>query len=446
MKFSIEAEQSVIGGLLLNNKKIDDVLEIINGSEFYNIDNARIFEAMKMLSHRGSIFDVINLSEYLEENGELESLGGLGYLVEIASNTPSAANVCVYARIVADRAIERAMAALGQRICDIALGDGHVDEKLNMAHEEMAFLERNDGHEIKDFNVLLKAEVTDVDLRFRGEIKAGVSVGFESLDLRFGGLEKDDLWILAARPSMGKTALALNIAYNIAEQGKEVLIFSLEMGEEQLTKRLLSAASSIPYGVLRDGSMQEHNWPQLSLGVSKLKDKKFHIVDIAAIDVNRATAIARKYSRNGNLGIIIVDYLQLMTAKSESRFDEVSQISRKLKAMAKTIGCPVLALSQLSREVEKRKVPIPNNSDLRESGQIEQDADIITFIYREEVYQPDTPHKGTAQLITTKFRNGEIGTDFLATKLQFSRFENMPTGYIRPQEPETKTYSRGFNN
>lgn len=236
----------------------------------------------------------------------------------------------------------------------------------------------------------------------------------------------------------------MNIANNVSAQGKEVLIFSLEMSKEQLTKRLVSAASGIPYGVLRSGDFQEHNWPQLSAGVQKLKGRKIHIVDIAGIDVNHALAIARKFSRNGNLGLIVIDYLQLMTAKSESRFDEVSQVSRKLKAMAKTISCPVLALSQLSREVEKRKPPIPNNSDLRESGQIEQDADIISFIYREEVYQPDTYDKGIAQVITTKFRNGETGVDYLSAMLQFSRFEDLKYEYARRQETNQPSRPRGF--
>lgn len=445
MRFSGEAEQSIIGSLMIDNKKVDDVIEIISASDFYRADCRFIFEAVLDLQKIGSPFDVITLSEAMHKAGTLDRAGGLGYLIEIANNTPSSANVKAYAHVVADRSIERKITEAGQLICEIGDDAGiAVDEKLNLIHSQLSALERSDRMDIVDFDVLLKNEVTDIDGKFREVGKPGLSTGFGALDLRFGGIEDSDLWILAARPAMGKTTLAMNIANNVSAQGKEVLIFSLEMSKEQLTKRLVSAASGIPYGVLRSGDFQEHNWPQLSAGVQKLKGRKIHIVDIAGIDVNHALAIARKFSRNGNLGLIVIDYLQLMTAKSESRFDEVSQVSRKLKAMAKTISCPVLALSQLSREVEKRKPPIPNNSDLRESGQIEQDADIISFIYREEVYQPDTYDKGIAQVITTKFRNGETGVDYLSAMLQFSRFEDLKYEYARRQETNQPSRPRGF--
>ncbi len=445
MRFSLEAEQSVIGGLLLDSQRFDDVAEIISADEFYNIDNKAIFQAMATMSAANKPVDVVTLSEQMHEDGTLESSGGLGYLVEIANNTPSAANLLSYARIVADRAMERKFTDAGNRIVEIG-EDAQIaiDEKINLIHSEFSSLERHEKTEIMDFDKLLKAEVQDIDARFNGQQVKGVMTGFAELDKRFGGIEKDDLWILAARPSMGKTTLAMNIAQNVASQGKRVLIFSLEMGKEQLTKRLLSAASSIPYGILRSGELTQENWPQLTAGMMKLKGKKIHIVDIAGIDVNRAMAIARKYARYGDLGLIVVDYLQLMTARTDSRFDEVSEVSRKLKAMAKNTGCPVLALSQLNREVEKRKIPIPNNSDLRESGQIEQDADIISFIYRDEVYFPDTMEKGIAQVITTKFRNGEVGTDYISSKLQFSRFEDLHFAY-QPAQKEVAKTSRGFN-
>lgn len=445
MRFSIEAEQSVIGGLLIDSQKFDDVSELICADDFYNIDNKAIFEAMATMAINNRPVDVVTLAEQMHEDGTLEAAGGLGYLVEIANNTPSAANLKSYARIVADRAMERKFTDAGNRIVEIG-EDAQIaiDEKINLIHSEFSSLERHEKTEVMDFDKLVKSELQDIDRRYRGEQVKGIKTGFIELDKRFGGIEKDDLWILAARPSMGKTTLAMNIAQNVANQGKSVLIFSLEMGKEQLTKRLLSATSSIPYGVLRSGDLTEENWPQLTAGVMKLKGKKIHIVDIAGIDVNRAMAIARKYARYGDLGLIVVDYLQLMTARNDSRFDEVSEVSRKLKAMAKNTGCPVLALSQLNRSVEKRNPPIPNNSDLRESGQIEQDADIISFIYREEVYEPDTFDKGIAQVITTKFRNGEVGTDYLAAKLQFSRFEDLHFEYVK-REAEPVKNGRGFN-
>jgi replicative DNA helicase len=445
MRFSLEAEQSVIGGLLLDCQRFDDVAEIISADDFYNIDNKAIFQAIATMSINNSPVDVVTLSEQMHEDGTLEAAGGLCYLIEIANNTPSSANLKSYARIVADRAMERKFTDAGNRIVEIG-EDAQIaiDEKINLIHSEFSSLERHEKTEIMDFDKLLKAEVQDIDARFNGQQVKGVMTGFAELDKRFGGIEKDDLWILAARPSMGKTTLAMNIAQNVANQGKSVLIFSLEMGKEQLTKRLLSAASSIPYGILRSGELTQENWPQLTAGMMKLKGKKIHIVDIAGIDVNRAMAIARKYARYGDLGLIVVDYLQLMTARTDSRFDEVSEVSRKLKAMAKNTGCPVLALSQLNRDVEKRKIPIPNNSDLRESGQIEQDADIISFIYRDEVYFPDTMEKGIAQVITTKFRNGEVGTDYISSKLQFSRFEDLHFAY-QPAQKEVAKTSRGFN-
>lgn len=446
MRFSIEAEQSVIGGVLLDARTMDDVLEIVRAEDFFRIDHQVIFSAMESLAARGEALDVIPLAESLEQQGNLDRAGGFGYLIEITSNTPSAANVCSYARIVAERAMERKISEAGQRIFEIGeSAEQAVDEKLNMIHGEFAALERHDKTDVVDFNALLKNEVQDIDGKFRKVGKPGLKLGFDRLDERFGGIEETDFWVLAARPAMGKTTLAMNLVYNVAAQGKEVMVFSLEMSKEQLTKRMLSAASAVPYGLLRSGDLKEPHWPQLSAGVAKLKDKKIHIIDIPAIDVNRALSIVRKFARKGNIGLIVIDYLQLMTAKTESRFDEISHISRQLKVMAKTIKAPVLALSQLSRKCEERSNRRPMNSDLRESGQIEQDADIITFIYRDEVYNPESPDKGVAEIITTKFRNGEAGTDCLAANLQFSRFENLREDYAPRAAENQPVARRGFN-
>jgi replicative DNA helicase len=390
--------------------------------------------------------DVVTLAEKMADDGTLDKIGGISYLIEIANNTPSAANILSYARIVADRAMDRKISEAGQRIFELGESDGDVDEKLNSLHSELASLERKDDIGYKGIQDMLKGLIKQMDDKQHGLGKVGLKTWFKALDDRFMGIEETDLWILAARPAMGKTALALNIANNVALHGKEVLIFSLEMSKEQLVMRMLSAASETSYQKLRDADTK-NEIVNISNGVKKLMSQKIHIIDIPAIDVNRALAIARKYARSGNLGLVVIDYLQLMTVKSNNRFDEISQISRQLKVMAKTLKAPVIALSQLSRKCEERQDKRPNNSDLRESGQIEQDADIITFIYRDEIYNENTQNKGVAELITTKFRNGEIGKDFLSTELQFCRFKDVSYDfYYREEEQEKKTYSRkSFN-
>jgi replicative DNA helicase len=424
MRFSIEAEQSVIGGLLLDPNRLDDVLEICTAEDFYNIDNRAIFAAICDMGATGKTVDVITLSEKLNDSGELERVGGLGYLVEIANNTPSAANVKAYASILADRAMERRITEAGQRIAE--LGDDEsiqVDDKIETLHSELSGLERKDAADVVAFDAILKSRVMTIDGKFRGTAKRGLDVGFKALDDRFQGIGESDLWILAARPAMGKTALAMNVVYNVAKTGKDVIIFSMEMSKEQLMDRLLSAVSGIPSNLIRSGQLTEEHWAPLSAAVAKLKGLKIHIIDIPAIDIHRAKAIARKYKRFADIGLIMIDYLQLARdSKAKTRFDEVSGVSRELKVMAKTIGCPVLALSQLNRGVEGQSNKRPGLKDLRESGQIEQDADLITFIYRDEYYHEDSPNKGTAELITAKFREGEVGTDILGTQLQFSRF------------------------
>lgn len=432
MRFSIEAEQSIIGGLLIDPNKLDDVLEIVTAEDFYNASNRLIMQHIGTVAQSGVTADIITVAESLQEAGQLDGCGGIGYLMELGANTPSAANIKAYAHIVADRAMERKITEAGQRIAE--LGDEEaiaVDEKLETIHAELAGLERKDSADMIVFDQLLKQRVHVLDGKFRNTSPRGMYTGFTALDDRFMGIGKTDLWILAARPSMGKTALAMNVAYNQAVAGKEVLVFSLEMSKDQLTDRLISSASGINSNLIRSGQLEESHWSSLTAGMHKLKGLKIHIIDIAAIDVHRAKAIARKFARYGNLGLIVIDYLQLMTdAKAKTRFDEVSNVSRQLKVMAKMAGCPVLALSQLNRGVENRGSKKPGLADLRESGQIEQDADLISFIYRDEYYNEDTPNKGTAEIITAKFREGETGTDILGTQLQFSRFVDIDfSGY-----------------
>ena len=446
MRFSIEAEQSVIGGLLQDPNKLDDVLEIITDADFYNSDNRLIFAAICDMGAKGKTVDVITLADFLADSGNLERVGGHVFLIEMYNNTPSAANLRSYATIVADRAMERRITEAGQRIAE--LGDDeaiHVDDKLDTLHGELAGLERRDGAEVVNFNVILKARIKEIDEKFHDKKPRGLMTGFNALDERYQGISQVAMWVLAARPGQGKTAFALNVALNQARQGKEVLIFSLEMGKDELTDRLLSASGGLPSGRIRTGKLLEDDWHKLSTATTILKDLKIHIVDIPAIDINRAKAIARKFNRYNKLGLVVIDYLQLMTnSKAKNRFEEVSSVSREIKAMAKTLGCPVMALSQLNRGVEKQGNKRPSMSDLRESGQIEQDADIITFIYRDEYYNENTPNKGMAEFITSKFREGEVGTDVLGAELQFARFINFDSSsYIFDwQEQQQKPTGR----
>ena len=447
MRFSIEAEHCVLGSLLVDPIKIDEVLEIVTPEDFYNPQTRVIFKHIQSLGQLGKTVDVITVAESLNESGVLEHAGGLPYLIDIVNNTPSSANVKAYAHIVADRAMERRIVEAGQRIAEV--GDDEsiaVDDKLEMLHSEISGLERKDSAEIIPFDSLLKSRIQVIDGKFRGTVQRGVMTGFAALDERYQGIGQTALWVLAARPGQGKTALAMNVAKNVAASGKDVIVFSLEMGKEELTDRLLSAESSIDSRLIRSGQFSEEHWNPLSIGTMKLKGLKLHIIDIPAIDIHRAKAIARKFKRYSDIGLIVVDYLQLMTdSKAKNRFEEVSSVSRELKVMAKQIGCPVLALSQLNRKVEDRGDKKPHMADLRESGQIEQDADIITFIYRDEYYNPDTPNKGVAEIITAKFREGEVGTDLMATQMQFSRFRDFDGSGYKFDWQEPKKGKRGFD-
>lgn len=428
MRFSIEAEQSVIGGLLLDPNKLDDVAEIVTVDDFYNSENRAIFQAIVDLAGQGKTADHITVAEHLEKAGHLEHIGGLAWLVELSQNTPSTANIKAYSTIVADRAMERRITAAGQRIADLGEDAGmDVDTKIDTLHTELASLEKRDAQaEYLSFTDILKSRIVVIDDKFRGSVKRGISTGFDDLDKRFQGLTETDLWVLAARPSMGKSALAFNIARNVAMSGKEVMIFSLEMSREQVADRMLSSITGIFSDKIRSGQLTEMDWAPLSAGVSKLKGLKIHIFDTPGIDVRRAQAICRKFAKQGDVGLIVVDYLQLMTdSREKDRLQVVSSVSRELKKLAKMVRAPVIALSQLNRSCEQRQDKRPILADLRESGQIEQDADIISFIYRDDYYFEDSPNKGMAEIITRKFREGENGTEILGTEFKCARFVNL---------------------
>jgi replicative DNA helicase len=440
MPHSVEAEQAVLGGLMLDNKRLDAVLEVVTEEDFFRDDHRQIFRMMRRLADDSQPLDAITLSEELHRHNELERIGGLGYLVELAANTPSAANIAAYAKIVRERSTLRQLISAAQEISKSSFNPSGLDsdDLLQLAEKRVAEIAEDRPKEggLLGVNDLLKATVQRIDELFRsGDDITGVSCGLADLDVRTSGWQPGELIILAARPSMGKTALALNFVETaIFTQPKPVLVFSMEMPAAALVMRMMSSVGRIDQGKIRNGKLTEEDWPKLSAAVSKLKDKPLFIDDTAGLNPQELRARVRRIAReHGNPGMIMVDYLQLMqvAGRSEGRTQEISEISRSLKALAKEFDCPVIALSQLNRGVEQRPNKRPMNSDLRESGAIEQDADVILFIYRDEYYNEDSPEKGVAELIIGKQRNGEIGTCRAAFIGKYTRFENLAHEYFQ---------------
>ncbi len=432
---SMEAEQSVLGGLMLDNNAWDTVSEVVLEDNFYRQEHRQIYRTMQKLVNDGSPIDVVTLSEELDKTAELEGAGGLDYLIELAKNTPSASNIRAYSEIVRDRALLRQMISAANEIADQAFHtEGRSSEEiLNEAEQKIFRIAENRPNQggPEGVNVLLKKAVDRIDTLFNsdGDL-TGVTTGFDDLDSKTAGLQPSDLVIVAARPSMGKTTFAMNLVENaLMASNKPVLVFSLEMPADQLVTRMLSSLGRIDQTRVRTGTLEEEDWPKLTTAVNMMRDKPLFIDDQAGISPNEMRTRARRIMReHGDIGLIMIDYLQLMqmkTAGIESRTQEISEISRSLKALAKELECPVVALSQLNRSLEQRPNKRPVNSDLRESGAIEQDADVIMFIYRDEVYNEDSEHKGVAEIIIGKQRNGPIGTSRLAFIGKYTKFENL---------------------
>jgi replicative DNA helicase len=435
---SIEAEQSVLGGLMLDNNTWDTASEVLSEEHFYRHDHRLIYRIMQKLVNGQQPIDVVTLSEELDRTGDLEKAGGLDYLVELARNTPSASNIRAYAEIVRDRALLRQMISVAQEISDNAFfPEGRAPEEiLNDAEQKIFQIAENRPNQggPEPINPLLKKAVDRIDYLFNnsGEL-TGVTTGFDNLDDRTAGLQPSDLIIVAARPSMGKTTFAMNLVENaLMATNRPVLVFSLEMPADQLISRMLSSVGRIDQTKIRTGQLDEEDWPKLTTAVNMMRDKPLFIDDTSGISPNEMRTRARRIVReHGDIAMIMVDYLQLMqikTGKPNSRSEEISEISRSLKALAKEMGCPVVALSQLNRSLENRPNKRPVNSDLRESGAIEQDADVIMFIYRDEVYNEDSPDKGIGEIIIGKQRNGPIGSCKLAFIGKYTRFENLAPG------------------
>ncbi len=431
---SLQAEQSVIGGLMLDNHCWDVVAELVSEEDFYRKDHRLIFGAIANLAKQDEPFDVVTISEVLEKTADLDTVGGLAYLGTLAKDTPSAANIKSYADIVRQRSVRRQLIHIGNEIADSGFdtAGGEISELLDVAETkvfqiaEQGAKGKNGFEPIKD--ILAKAVTRITELHETGDSITGVSTGFKDLDEMTSGLQPADLIIVAGRPSMGKTSFAMNLAENVGIQsGLPVAVFSMEMPADSLAMRMMSSLGRIDSHKVRTGQLEEDEWPRMQSSINLLAEAKLFIDDTAALSPVEVRARSRRLMKeHGQLGLIVLDYLQLMQSpsSSESRVAEISDISRSLKALAKELNVPVIALSQLNRNLEQRPNKRPVMSDLRESGSIEQDADVIVFIYRDEVYNEDSPEKGIAEIIIGKQRNGPIGTCRLTFLGQYTRFEN----------------------
>ncbi len=439
---SVEAEQSVLGGLLLEASALDKIADLVTDDDFYRHEHRLIYRQIVRLSELVKPVDVITVAEALEIAGELDKAGGLPYLGSLAQNVPSAANIRRYGEIVRERSIMRKLVEVGTDIAGSAYNPTGRDaaQLLDEAESKVFEIAEAGSRGQQGFIAmppLLNQVVERIETLYGRDNQSdvtGTATGFTDLDRMTSGLQAGELIIVAGRPSMGKTAFSINIAENVALDSKlPVAIFSMEMGASQLAMRMLGSVGKLNQHDLRTGRLQDDDWGRLTHAIGRLNDAPIHIDESAALSALEVRARARRLHRqNGGLGLIVVDYLQLMSSNagkaSENRATEISEISRSLKALAKELHVPVVALSQLNRSLEQRPNKRPVMSDLRESGAIEQDADLILFIYRDEVYNSDSPDKGKAEIIIGKQRNGPIGKVELAFRGEYTRFDNLASG------------------
>ncbi len=432
----IEAEQSILGGILIENEAINRVTEILDADDFYREAHRKIFDALINLSERDEPADLITLTNELRKIDQLDSVGGASYIASLVDSVPTAANIQYYARIVKEKAILRKLIQTSTEIITQSYEDrgdveGFLDEAERSIFEISEKRVRPSFYPIRE---IVKESFATIEKLFRKkELVTGVPSGFKELDRMTAGFQPSDLIIIAGRPSMGKTAFCLDVAEYAAINNKiPVAIFSLEMSKEQLVIRMLCSQAHVEGTRLRTGYLNESDWPKLTIAAGSLSESPIYIDDTAALSVLEMRAKARRLKADHGLGMLIVDYLQLMKGRSrvESRQQEISEISRSLKALAKELNIPVIAVSQLSRKTEERTGNKPQLSDLRESGAIEQDADLILFIYRDEVYNrdPDNPNRGKAEVIIGKQRNGPIGKIDLAFLDKFTSFKDIYKG------------------
>lgn len=444
---SLEAEQAVLGGILLNNEHWESITDQVVAEDFYNHAHRLIFQAIEELFRHNNPVDLITVDQLLKNKGIIQEVGGFAYLAELSKNTPSAANIVAYAKIVREKAVLRELIAVGNKIAQTAYTPKGQDVKtiLDQAERDVFQIaeKRTTNNNEGPKNVLGILETTLAKIEMLSNMKensgiTGISTGFSDLDKKTMGLQPSDLIIVAARPSMGKTTFAMNLCENVAMSSeKPVLIFSLEMPSEQIMMRMVSSLALVEQTKVRTGKIDDDEaWSRIAGVFSMFKDKpNIYIDDSSNLTPTEVRSRARRvYRENGGLSMIMVDYLQLMRAPEfgDNRTLEIAEISRSLKALAKELEVPVIALSQLNRSLEQRADKRPINSDLRESGSIEQDADLIMFIYRDEVYHENSEDKGIAEIIIGKQRNGPIGKVKLTFRGQFSRFDD----YANPKYDE----------
>ena len=436
---STEAEQAVLGGIMLSNQHWDGIAERVIAEDFYTFAHKAIFQTMEELMRNQTPIDLITLDQALKAKGISDSVGGFAYLADLYNNTPNAINILAYAEIVREKAILRELIAVGNRIAENSYSPKGKDIKMVLDEAErevFAIAEKRSSSTEGPQNVLSVLESTIARIETLGKLEnhngvTGVTTGFVELDKKTAGLQPSDLIIVAARPSMGKTTFAMNLCENAAmASDKPVLVFSLEMPAEQIMMRMIASLARVDQTKIRTGqNLEEAEWSKIASVFGMFKQKNnLYIDDSSGLTPTELRSRARRvYRENGGLSMIMVDYLQLMRAPafSDNRTLEIAEISRSLKALAKELEVPVIALSQLNRTLEQRADKRPVNSDLRESGSIEQDADLIMFIYRDEVYNENSEDKGVAQIIIGKQRNGPIGRVRLAFNGQFSRFDNL---------------------
>lgn len=432
---SVEAEQAVLGGLLLDSSAWDHVADIIRAEDFYRPDHRLIFEAIGTLATNGKPCDVVTVSEQLERTGQLAEAGGLAYLGTLARDTPTAANVRAYAEIVRERSLLRQLIKTGTDIAtSVFENQGESARELVDRAEQRIFEIAEAGFRGREGAVPVRSLLPQIidqldDLHSNPDKMRGLPTGFTDFDRITGGLRPGDLIVVAGRPSMGKSTLAVNMAEYAAVNPKiraSVAIFSLEMPSDQIVTRMLASIGSVPLANLRSGRISDEDWVRVTSATAQLSEAKIFIDETPALSPMELRARARRVKREHGLDLIVVDYLQLMQVpgNKENRATEIAEISRGLKVLAKELQVPVIALSQLNRSVEQRTEKKPVMSDLRESGSIEQDADMILLIYREEVYDKNTTKKGIAEIDLAKHRNGEIGTFLLTFQGQYARFAN----------------------
>ncbi|MCR3755222.1 MAG: replicative DNA helicase [Candidatus Westeberhardia cardiocondylae] len=434
---STEAEQSILGCLMLDNNRWENIIEKINSNNFFNYSHKLIFKEMQNLSEIGKPIDLITLSESLEQNGKLKMIGGFSYLAELSKNIPSAANISAYADIVRERAIIREIITTANEIADAGYNPQgkNAENILDFAESkifQIAEQQTNKNQGPKNINLILKKTVKEIEKIYQKPYNngvTGISSGYKDIDKKTSGLQKSDLIIIAARPAMGKTTFAINLCENISiKENKPALIFSLEMSNKQIMIKILSSLSRVNQTKIRTGKLKNEDWNKIYNTIDiLLKKNNIYIDDSSDLTPITLRSRARRiFKEHGGLSVIMIDYLQLMRVPSlaYNRTSEITEISRSLKGLAKELEVPIIALSQLNRSLEQRSDKRPINSDLRESGSIEQDADLIMFIYRDEIYNESSTMKGIAEIILSKQRNGPIGTIRLTFNGQWSRFDN----------------------